>query len=223
MIKRRSLIKAPLAIPILGLSYSNFATSVESEIFNEVDIVNISAKLEYKDPTYINRILKSSRYALNIKYTYERDKLPLFFNIKLTDKFLNQPAGDEYTLILISEDFYSPLRESSDICVTQSSNVFFRTTVPHFKHELGSDIARSNFYLILLNGESVFISRLNILSDFILSNTISYPTYKKLLTTGHSLIDKIAGKTGGYDNDILITPVVINDKSFVNLNITIYS
>jgi hypothetical protein len=176
MINRRSVIKAPVClIPFFGLGISGLAHAKNtlSVGYTPENVTNIEAGIKYIDPMYIKRILKSAKVAIKRKARYEGNKIPLHFNVRLVDKYTQSPLSADFTTLIVSEDFYSPLGTGEDLFISNQSKFTFDTTIPLFKYKPGSNRARSNFYLIVMNKSQAYISRLNISSDFILSDLSS--------------------------------------------------
>ena len=101
---------------------------MEEEIKYDVEAVELTAKLQYVKHKYIQKIINSINNGINRKAKFKKNKLPLFINVQLKEKYTEIPLNESHTAILISEDFYSSFRAKDDVLIATKQHFSLKTT-----------------------------------------------------------------------------------------------
>lgn len=220
---RREILKYSIGLTAFGLSGIGFP--VIGEILSgDGDTDEFSTTLAYYSKSEIERILKSSKLGIKTAAKETRWKIPFSFDIKLIDGVLNKPLGNEYTALLISEDFYSRFRLNSDLTISSNGEINADTTIPTFKTLTKTTTIRSTFYLVVINGEKMSFTRVNINPNVLVANSKSFDDYKKVRVKQRSIVDKIVSENEGYsdDNDIFIYPEMDDGIAYKKMKVTVF-
>ena len=220
MITRRKLLKLSLGVSAMVTPAFNFANAniLDSNSWDSnflVDCNEIKTTLKYNDKIDLIRLYKSFRKGLETKSIFKNEKKTITLNFNFMEMFTETKLSGDYTITVISEDFYSSFRRKDDIFITDKPNFSFKTTIPEINKIKGNGNIKSSFYILISKEDKLSVIRLSLDPVFIINNTHNKNV---LLSKKRNVLSRL---NFDLDDDVLFTPKVINGNNVLNINVLV--